>query len=186
MDRELAVKVAKDVIKQLRVKKYVAQRGAYVGSLVFRDDFVDYYNAANHHLNFRDNFKQIKDCRVCALGAALCSYVHLENKYSIREVVHFNPIANPISNPVLTLNAVFGKENLQLMEFVFERAGNGVLFNLIMNTHDFIFRGMGEAQLIRLTNKYTRKYKKDAQLLRAIMLNVIRNNGEFKFPKRMK
>jgi hypothetical protein len=151
------------VLAQLRLERYIATTGTYVQ--------LDTFNC-NRDIDLNESFKQVfkEDknivCDVCALGSAFVSLVNIENKCSVNQMKN-------VSGMFERLAKHFGYDNLALMESAFE----------------CISMGRGESSLsddtLDVAAAWGRRYADDKQRLRAIMLNVIRNNGDFKIPVRM-
>jgi len=172
----MCVRIARDVLVQLRLGRYVAQQGVYVEVNTPQDGRIDYdtYTDINLNQSFQKFFKQNKEatCEVCALGSAFASLVNIENKCSIVQ------IQDP-ENLFVRLSKYFGNENIVLMESAFECDK----LNNINHRSDESF--YIDDDLLGLAAEWGKRYIDDTQRLRAIMFNVIRNNGDFKLPKKM-
>ena len=167
-NRKLCVAIAKDVIAQLRLERFRAKTGQYIGVILDNSVYNEDYHEALKE-SFQKHFKENKGttCEVCALGAAFVSMVNIENKCSIDEVICQH-------NMFDRLEKHFGADNIALMESAFEgscmdNSPNGTNLSIDM---------------LDVAGKWGNKYKDNDKRLRAIMLNVIRNNGDFKLPKK--
>jgi len=157
-NKEMAVTIAKDVLLQLKVGKLKSQRGTYIN--------IPYSIHVNPRDDFREQFnsRRIKYCEVCALGALLIGYVDIHNEMSVEEIEKKRQYG--ITE---TLHNVFSTEQLTLIERVFEGWGGGL------------------SRMERIRDRkialFKEKYKLSHDRLIAIMRNIIRNKGEFKFPR---
>jgi hypothetical protein len=158
-NRKLCVAIARDVLEQLRLKRYRATCGGYVSL----DDI------AYDHLeeSFKDFFKTKKvNCDVCALGAAFVSLVNIKNECSVEDVLN-----NGMDRE--RLESVFGCDNMNLMESAFEEGP----MDGSDNENEDIYS-------LETAAKWGNQWHKHEDRLRQIMLNVIRNNGDFKLPQK--
>jgi len=173
--RKKAVAIAKDVIAQLRLKRLIADTGIYCR--VYYDDAHQYFeDAVNLDHSFQETFKNDKkvSCGVCAMGAVFIGYINRFN-----EVVN-DSVKNVMSTDIVTLlDGIFSEFQLRLMEFVFE--GNWEVCPAELDDCP-----EEKEKLTRKGQQYYDKYPDDNQRLRAIMLNVVRNNGEFVLPQRIR
>jgi hypothetical protein len=95
--------IAKDVLAQLRLKKYRATPGAYFSSQEV-DDAIDEIEILQEVL-----LEKSPVCNVCALGSAAVSLCRLGDEADIHDV----------SSPHALLHEIFG-DQIQLMELAFE------------------------------------------------------------------
>lgn len=177
-NRNMCVRIARDVLEQLRLKRYVATPGSYVivntpqGSVDMdtpHDSLVEL--GVDSDESFKKFFKANKaaTCEVCALGSAFVSLVNIENKCSVAEMA-----AHPDENNMFErLAKYFGNDNVALMESAFEcREMDSVEIDV-------------EYRMLEAAADWGQKYSDPTARLRAIMLNVIRNRGDFKLPKKL-
>jgi len=168
-NRNMCVRIARDVLAQLRLGRYIAEAGTYV-AVETKDGYLgDGWTDLNPNHSFKTVFKKNKDvsCRVCALGSAFVSLVNIQNKCSVGEIQENNQMFNRLAK-------YFGNDNIALMESAFECA-----------TMDHVSHNLYQED-IDLAIEFGRRYDDETQRLRAIMLNVIRNNGDFKIPVKMR
>jgi hypothetical protein len=86
--RQLAIRVAKDVLKQIRRGKIVPTRGTYLSGTG---------NSGNIPREFRNKTGDLQKvlktnfprCRVCGIGAAFLGIVHLENKFDLTGIDYY-------------------------------------------------------------------------------------------------
>lgn len=184
VNRKLAVEIARDVLKQLRAKRYIAHNGTYcqVENLPFE---------VSPTSSFREAFKKEKEiqCNVCALGSLFTSFVNLRNVFSVRQVNK-----PKFRNMIPALRKSFDVRDLLLMEYAFEQGCVGILVNAKNRKYGWGmapdevvigFRGrhvFTDSELNRVSN-YGAQYPDSDQRLRLIMLNVIRNKGRFVVPQ---
>jgi len=168
----MCVKIAQDVLAQIRFNRYKATPGTYVQvdspelNSWLRNDMSAYDETIAG--SFKDFFKKNKKttCQVCALGAAFVSLVNIENKCSVYEIVTKDYDIWP------RVEKYFGERNMTLMESAFECC--------VMDPND----DESIHHLLQQAGEWGSRYDEPEQRLRAIMLNVIRNNGDFKLPKK--
>lgn len=74
----LRVKVAKDVLLQIRLKKYKPTNGTYCK--------LEVDNPAKYKVgdSLQAIFPEIKECTVCGLGAVFMSLIHLTNDFALK------------------------------------------------------------------------------------------------------
>ena len=170
MNRRMCVKIARDVLAQLRLRRYKATPGIYVQidspeltSIINNKSCTEYDKTARE--SFKDFFKSSKKttCQVCAIGAAFVSLVNIENKCSVDEMCADKSMWE-------RLEKYFGSDNMDLMESAFE----------CYTTNNF----STPYEMQEVAAEWGSQYKNPTDRLRAIMLNVIRNKGDFKLPKK--
>lgn len=173
--RKKAVTIAKDVIEQLRVKRFVASAGTYCDIDYLSDDHSSFHD--NHE--FSDSFQKsfAKDekivCNVCAIGAVYIGYINRFNNVDNDEVMCAED-----PQIIETLSGIFSQDQLRLMERIFE---NDWISDQPKWLTDMSYDDRNDYE-VRCTAYHNRSTSDDS-LLRTIMLNVIRNDGEFVLPK---
>jgi hypothetical protein len=174
--RKKAVAIAKDVIEQLRVKRFVASSGTYCEIDYQSDDHSSFRDNHEFGDSFQKTFAKDKKvvCNVCAMGAVYIGYINRFNNVDNDEV-------DGVEDPEIidTLSGIFSQDQLRLMERIFENAW-------ISEAPEWWMDMSGEDQKdyeARCTAYHDRSTSDDG-LLRTIMLNVVRNDGEFVLPKR--
>lgn len=172
-NRQMCVKIAKDVLAQLRLKRFRATPGTYVkinskevDKLCMGDDVTKL--DAVMESSFKEFFKRDKQvtCQVCALGAAFVSMVNIENECSVEEVMNEEQMWP-------RLEKYFGRANIDLMETAFECSS-------YQNADSDI-----SCELLEAASDWGSRYDNNTERMQAIMRNVIRNNGDFKLPKKI-
>lgn len=170
---EKRVMIAKDVLAQLKSKRYTAENGVWV-SAIYADDN-DVCSSDSVQTLFAD--KIIEKCYVCALGGLFMSCTNLGNTTTIRDFKHEASTElgyrifrdRKLSNG---LNNIFNKSQLKMIEKYFEGGGGYFSYNNDSN---------------KFCNHVTRFYEKytETQRLKLIMENIVANNGTF-VPKKLK
>jgi hypothetical protein len=166
MDAVKAVAIARDVLKQLRMDKLRTATNFYIHNWKPLPETILYEDDAQQHLDLIQ-----KSCQVCAKGAAFLSYIRLYNKVNMRKlglIKHDNQttIVKRGDDDWNELREVFGKSNLDLIEYAFE---------------GLIIQGPSiSSQNKEYVESYHYCIGNSAKRLRAIMINVVRNKGVFK------
>lgn len=162
--REMAVAVANDVLAQLRkrTKGYVVTTGYYIrtGSpLPSTGDLRDHLDTI-----------QKGGCQVCALGAALLSKARLYDKVPMNFTN--GGYASYCSGDACyrSLSDVFSRKQMVLIESAFER----------MNMDPDSRRDDYTPVAIQNAIDFGTQYSDDKVRLRAIMKNIVENDGVFK------
>lgn len=160
--KELRIAIAKDVLKRLRGKKLIPLQGTYVrpANRVFDlfDDEDSQQSQAQKHLD-----KLTDGCRVCALGAMFCSYVALKNKAKVFEFLN----SDSFYDVEYRLKQAFSYSQLELIEGAFE--GTWIQRESQLENADEIMA-------------FVDKYACPRERMRAIMKNIIKNDGTFVLP----
>ncbi len=183
-NNEKAVLVAKDVLEQVKAEKYIPNTGTYIH--VFGDGF-------NFEGSIKENFDQIQQCKVCALGSMLMSSTHLGNILTTSDIDNY-PDADDLrdSEKITELfSSIFTNKQLLLIETAFEGYSDfwGETKAQIKKNYEenFIY----DEQADRYANEtltfeetlacemFNRKYPDDDKRLNAICRNIIRNKGVF-------
>ena len=159
------VMIAKDVLAQIKAKRYFAESGEWVKPL-WSDDQKSIDIKLDPNSSIKDAFKSkaINSCQVCALGGLFMSCTNLNNNTTVQDLKDETYIGelvaddDKISNG---LNRIFTQAQLMLIESYFE-GGEGY------------FRGGNEK-----TQTFLESYNDDERL-KIIMQNIIDNNGTFK------
>jgi|688.fasta_scaffold162733_3 hypothetical protein len=167
---EMRVAIAKDVIAQIKAKKYNPMQGCWVE----QEDGQDYDdwlfdNAENCTVDVQVYTKNIKKCNVCALGSLFVSAVNKYNNVygtfdtvSTLEVFDFKETNN--NSPLLRY---FTINQIKLIEHTFEGGMGAVCFD-------------DNSRMINKSYAFHDKYPDSKDRLLAIMKNIVENNGTFK------
>jgi len=168
---ERRVAIAKDVLVQLKAKRYKATSGTYVD---FKNPLIEY-----------DNVVDLKDaplcalsegvkCQVCARGSMFMSACGLFDKVTAKDMGMDEGFSSSLDgfNPDFQAyeDRFFPRKQLALIEAAFE--GDDVQ-DLLTDDQQVAAR------------KWYKAHKGGAEVrLKAIMQNIIRNKGTFVLPKR--
>lgn len=170
-NRNLCVKVARDVLDQLRLKRYKAIQGFYV-----QIEGVNIEEPLeNGKESFKTFFKKQKQvsCNVCALGSCFVSLVNIKNECSMQDIA-FSDTAQDLTFD--RLEPLFGANNMNLMESAFE-------CETMRNVNNEDWHEDFSDEMLEAASDWGQQWQDDNERLRQIMLNVIRNKGDFKLPK---
>lgn len=154
------VAIAKDVLKQLKAKKFHAD-GTY-----FELEDRDFNFWGERHLwsasTLQSEMKKLKTCKVCAIGAALTSGIML---YGEVEGDEFDPTSGFNSNAA---KSFFTQKELAAMEAIFETRSHQQLLSI-----DFYQKIKWEEGLRRKVREHT-TYD---QRMKCIFKSIASNNG---------
>jgi hypothetical protein len=162
---EKAVVIAKDILKQIKSKKYKVTTGDYVN--------IETTYSLEEEADIQEVFDEINYCEVCAIGAACVSIAHIGDGLTYHDFTY-----SPQHSPNLTkvLRKVFDDVTLYAMENAFEGiGGSDVRFaeDLGFDTNSV------SSDIKRKIQKFHEKYDNDGNRLVAIMKNIIKNKGKF-------
>lgn len=153
---EVRVRIAKDVIAQVKVGRFIASTGRYLGlpGGALPDD--GYGELSSEVVDVQTVVKD-RECRVCALGSLFVAAVDRYNECQLPadDLGNRSPLAEYLAR-------VFTPTQLNKIEAAFE----GRSFS-----HDDDYYGEG----------FCHAYPDPSKRLVAIMRNIIRNGGTFKF-----
>lgn len=173
--RQQAVEVAKDVLAQLNLGRYKATNCVYL----------DFHQDGDELLEISKSLQVVLDapiaCNVCAIGGVFASMVRLKNTVRTRTMVEDSNDVYMVKK----LEGIFSESEMRAMEFVFEGASIGGDFgektNLaILDYRESLERAYYAATGVRI--KHDTKHKMAEFSMRAIMQNVIDNDGAFVIP----
>ena len=159
------VMIAKDVLTQIKAKRYFAESGCWVQTNINATCEKDLKDEDSVQELFAE--KKIESCNVCALGGLFMSCTNLNNNTTVQDLKNEFYIGDlvadddEISNG---LNRIFTQKQLRLIESYFE-GGEGY------------FRGGNKTQT------FLESYNDDERL-EMIMQNIIDNDGTF-VPKKL-
>ena len=159
------VMIAKDVLAQLKTKRYVAESGCWVKPNIHSA----WEKKLSHHDSVQELFieQKIESCNVCALGGLFMSCTNFNNNTLLEdlddaseELGNLIDEEEKLSNK---LNKIFSTNQLKLIESYFE-ANSG------------FFRDYDEDDRIEV---FYNKYPSDKKRLQLIMENIVENEGTF-------
>ena len=165
--------IAKDVLAQIKAKRYFPESGEWVKPL-WSDDQKSIDIKLDPNSSIKDAFKSkaINSCQVCALGGLFMSCTNLNNNTTVQDLKDETYIGelvaddDKISNG---LNRIFTQAQLMLIETYFE-GGEGYF-----KGYSEYFSYSDEKLLVTFFKSYH-----DDERLKMIMQNIIDNNGTFK------
>jgi hypothetical protein len=180
---EKAVLVAKDVLKQIKLKKYIPNAGTYIKKNWDFDDLKDL--GLKKKDDVRNNFDKIPQCQVCALGSMLLSCTKLGNRLTFNDVDIINGARiDNLNKPKIKklFKSIFDGYQLLLIENAFEggsftadRYANNILGHKLSDSdynkcNEFYFKyaGYGGFSDESTHNRMV-----------AICENIIKNKGTF-------
>jgi hypothetical protein len=162
------VHIAKDVLLQLKSKKFIASKGCYISSNELE-------NKINEHdsIELKSLLPTIASCEVCAKGSLFLSEVMNRNDFKVgRDEEDFNTIG--ISKISRRLNDIFTDNQLDLIETAFEK-------RVIVDDNNYLQGHFGDyTNVANKAIEFGEKYKTDNDRLVAILKNLISNKGAFK------
>ena len=158
--RKMRVRIAKDVLKALKFKRYYTPaRASYLSPTT--DEAVEFFQD-NGSADAKDNLRHLMPhCKVCALGAMLISLVRLEDNITLselRRIDYFQALES----------AGFSRDQSRLIERTYEGWGS------LPEDVDLHFA----------IKRFYHTYAGNTERLRAIMQIIVRNNGDFVMPQR--
>lgn len=156
---EKRVALAKDVLASLKAKRYIAEAGTYV-SIYEKGEYKDISSVNISELNNTG-----VECTVCAIGS-----LFLSNKKQQAGKKLTDADGSIMSK---SLRGIFTEKEMRMLEYMFEGEDVGNLFHGVKTT------------LAKDMDSFYEKYNPhgnsdyDEKTLKAIMNNIIRNNGNF-------
>ena len=177
------IAIAKDVLSQIFAKKFIPKHGDYFHSLDEEFNSQLYGAYVNGEYVMPDQESQLrppKKCEVCAIGCMFVSALDRNNKLQLKD----SNVLGQDERMVNYLSDWFDSRQLRLMEVAFEGTDELEEFSKFdYHTDKLVYSSLG---LKALT--FHEKYRKDKRygdnsaerLMRAMMNNVIKNDGTFK------
>ncbi len=170
-NKDLRIQIAKDVLRSLPVLN--VRTGTFVS---------DKDSTTSKELQTIAEIKDSKiqaqklkqHCEVCALGACLLSAVKFTNKFKFDikfdyfdDMYELDLDPEPIMKKLLP---IFGKEQLALIEYAFEQGKGWIVGEWNVDRYQ---KKLDKAE------EFGNSFRKDSERLRAIMKNIIKNDGTF-------
>ena len=165
------VEIAKDVIAQIKAKKYRAKANEYIT--------IPKSNKLKDEDNLQKKLPQIKSCSVCALGGLLMSSIKYENNLTYGDVYNNGWTRSFIENVNVNklFNKLFTPKQLALIEGSFEEEANNSFTNYYSREDNKVIL-TPEEQKKCIT--FYKKFRSQENRLLGIMMNIIENSGTFK------
>lgn len=158
---EERVRIARDVIAQLKAKKYVAVVGTYAA--IWNDE--KYEEKFEGLVNPQEAVRAAQRCDVCARGALVLATIDRYDRLELMSLADIEDQAEDGADGGAYINRYFSPSQLIQMEDVYE--GNP-------------WHGSDWHLMDDLVNKWWDMYPEAMDRMEAIMRNVIRNDGTFK------
>lgn len=175
------VLVAKDVLAQIKAKRYIAEAGMWV-----RPNWSHKIDSCSIDITdsvqklFAD--RSIESCNVCALGGMFMSCTNLNNNTTVEQLE--DEVADRLGEKIEHgenlsngLNKIFTSKQLQLIEMYFEN-GEGWF-------GEYGYTGCSNGTDQHHIEAFYEKYPDDDDRLKEIMKNIIANDGTF-VPSKLK
>ncbi len=167
-----AVAIAKDVLERLKTKQIKAETGIWVqvAEVAKANRRTDWFeeNVTLKSLGLSKDLQTLVDqkvqCECCALGGAICSLAHFEDRVDLDRSGD-----TALGRKEGRLKKIFGK-NLALIEHAFE-CGDGYF------TGESSFDEYSEEA--KRAADFGNRYRSDSARMKAIFTNIIKNNGQF-------
>ena len=162
---EKKILIAKDVLANIKSKKYIASHGNYFNNL--------YELSLNIGKNndIQENFDKIENCECCALGACLISSTKYQNKLTFDDLGY----GSSTSNSWLQLKSIFTPREMAIIESCFE----GFDTNACRVATDKFYYELDSNTGIKCQDFHD-DYIDDEERLVAICKNIIKNKGFIK------
>jgi hypothetical protein len=187
---EKAVLVAKDVLKQIKLKKYIPKVGSYIKR---SDDYSLKALGLKKKDDVKNNFDKIPPCRVCVLGSMLLSCTNLGNRltFSDVDIINGDRIDN-LNKPKIKklFNSIFDAYQLLLIENAFEKPSEIAdryaknILGLKLSEEDFdkcenFYYKYNNNNNNNNNTGYNYDYPAASERMVAICENIIKNKGTF-------
>lgn len=184
LNRQKAVAVAKDVLKQIKSNTYVPARGYFVDETdIGWNDFADKCMFSGHK-ELSEHLKENppKECYVCMLGAVWLSAVQLFNDFTLysdqgsTDSLHIDmqDEDDPRKSPGAMLANIFGAD-YPYMEAAFE-VGSGWFDE--GDTDKSLKKSLIKSRFLAAV-RFGERHKEPLDRMKAICRNIIRNEGKF-------
>ena len=176
---EKRVMIAKDVLAQIKAKRYVPESGTWVDPNWNIRNEID--GTESVQKLFAD--RTIETCNVCALGGLFMSCTNLNNNTCVSDI-NYGGEGTEIGERIQDgdtlsngLNKIFSKKQLQLIEVYFEK-GDGWF-------GEEGYTGVHIGEDSRHVAYFNDAYPDDEDRLVEIMKNIVANDGTF-VPSKLK
>lgn len=158
------VAIAKDVLAQIAARKYKARCGIYVDGLQMA-------NVPEDAQLQEIVAGQQESCEVCGIGSVFMSAVRLGDNLTVGDAVCDAGFDNSVDEGVMSrkVREYFAPAQLALIETAFEKMQVGVS----EGWHE-------DGDATERARKFGQRYRSDTARLKAIMTNIVENEGVFK------
>ena len=196
---EKRVMIAKDVLAQIKAQRYIPEHAVWVAptfdvksEVKYNDGYAyDTEEQADRSVQELWATKELQTCNVCALGGMFMSCVGLNNNTTVRdleaETEYLSEVIENEDSISNGLNKFFTKSQLALIEIYFEGGIGGFYiedlvdgyYGTVSSATRKLFSREDDDGYTHLTN-FDAKYKTPSDRMKAIMTNIVENNGTFK------
>lgn len=199
---EKRVMIAKDVLAQIKSRRYIPEHAVWVRPtfspnselMCDVDGDIIYNSDTQSDISVQELWtsKELQTCSVCALGGMFMSCVGLNNNTTIENL---NEETECLSDIIVNeghisngLNKFFTRSQLALIEIYFEGGNGGFYIPEFLDgyygpvssaTRKLFSRLDDDENYVHLT-KFDEKYQTPSDRMKAIMTNIVENNGTFK------
>lgn len=196
---EKRVMIAKDVLAQIKAQRYIPEHAVWVSPTFDVKSEVKYNDGYAYDADEQSDrsvqelwaSKELQTCNVCALGGMFMSCVGLNNNTTIKNL---NEETECLSDIIVNdgyisngLNKFFTKSQLALIEIYFEGGSGGFYidglvdgdYGTVSSATRKLFSREDDDGYTHLTN-FDAKYPTPSARMKAIMTNIVENNGTFK------
>jgi hypothetical protein len=158
---EKKILIAKDVLANIKSKKYQPERRNYVNYIS------DNYNGDD---DVQKNFDKIENCECCALGACLISSTKYQNKLTFDDLKYAR---SHTDNSWKQLEKIFTPREMAIMEYCFEGDGGS---KVAEDTFSYVL----DTNTIQKCEGFYYQHNSPNERLTAICNNIIKNKGFIK------
>lgn len=171
----MRVRIAKDVLKQLNMKRITADAGCYL-------DFIDGYGDTLKDMDRSCEFKDYlpKHCNVCALGSMFLSNVKFNDKLTIGQMqpdLYRRGLGGSVVKQ--NLETYFDRKQMAFIEVAFE-VDTGFSSGHLDDDESAKALKFGKKYLHEDNYTFEQSQKDTTKRLVKIMENIIRHKGTFK------
>lgn len=165
------VEIAKDVLEQLDAKYLIAKPGNYV-------DYRLTLNSHDDEQEIKEALDKRKSCTACGIGSLFVCTVKKFNKIKFGDLSYGTGSSISQDDIHSYMGKYFTSFELYKIEAAFERTGS--LHEFMWNTPKY--RALEKAA--NYFNNFNGEKLKPNERLKAIMNNIIKNNGVFRVTKK--
>lgn len=158
---EKKILIAKDVLANIKSKKYNSEKGNYITHM--NGDY-------NGYDDVQKNLDKLESCNCCALGACLISSTKYQNKLTFNDLYCARSNNNNVWGQLKT---IFTPKEMAIMEYCFEgNEGSKV-------AEDSFYYYLDE-KTTQKCDSFFYQYNSSNERLTAICNNIIKNKGFIK------
>lgn len=161
---EKRVAIAKDVIAQIKAKRYIPKTG----------DYISFISTCGLSVNdsIQKNFDKV-ECQVCGIGSMFMSNIKFTNKFTLESIPH-----SGVKQAQILLK-YFSKQDLILIECIFED-WEDIDGTIKCAATDHKPENLTDRQIKKLETARKAFYNKDAEIkLLNMMKHLVKNKGNF-------